>query len=97
MLVLTWQHVLTLCDGTYLCTPGIIILAVASGSWGFGASWGAHWLQLQWPFCLKDLLIAVKEPISNALAAASYGPQWSGKYYSLKLTILKLTMQLLSK
>ena len=66
-------------------SPDITVLTNASGSWGCGVSWGTYWLQLQWPSHLKDLSIAVKELIPVMLAAAIFGPQWSGKVVQFKI------------
>ena len=66
-------------------SPDITVSTDASGSWGCGVCWGTHWLQLKWPSRIKDLPIAVKELIPVVLAAAIFGPQWSGKVIQFKI------------
>ena len=51
----------------------------ASGSWGYGAIQDNSWLQLCWSPRLSHFSIAVKEMIPVVLAAAVFGPNWSGK------------------
>ena len=65
--------------------PDTTVFTDASGSWGCGVCWGSHWLQLQWPSRLQDLSITVKELIPVVLAAAIFGPQWSGKVVQFKI------------
>ena len=66
-------------------SPDTTVFTDASGSWGCGICWGSHWLQLQWPSHLQDLSITVKELIPVVLAAAIFGPQWSGKVVQFKI------------
>ena len=57
----------------------ITVYSDVSGSWGCGALWNLHWFNFQWPDHLKEWSIAVKELFQVVVAAALYGPQWSGK------------------
>ena len=65
--------------------PDTTVFTDASGSWGCGVCWGSYWLQLQWPSCLQDVSITVKELIPVVLAAAIFGPQWTGKVIQFKI------------
>jgi len=47
-----------------------------SGSFGCGACWGNHWLQLQWPQGLEEWSIARKELIPIVIACMVWGQQW---------------------
>ena len=57
----------------------ITVYSDASGSWGCGAWWNLHWFNFQWPDRFREWSIAVKELFPVVVAAALYGPQWSGK------------------
>ena len=50
----------------------------ASGSWGAGAVWGCHWLQLKWPSQWLSENIATKELVPIVAAIATWGQRWSG-------------------
>ena len=53
------------------------VVSDASGSWGCGAYWYAHWFQLQWSTRAHPLSIAVKELLPVVVAAATWGPLWA--------------------
>ena len=48
----------------------------ASGSFGCGAYWGSHWLQLRWPEGLEEWSIARKELIPIVAASMVWGQRW---------------------
>ena len=52
----------------------------ASGSWGCGAWSLPHWLQVPWQNELQGASIALKELVLVVVAAALWGPEWSGSY-----------------
>ena len=58
--------------------PQAVLVSDASGSWGCGAFWVTRWFQLQWPATVSEYHITVKELIPIVLAAAVWGPEWSG-------------------
>ena len=72
-----WNGVSLLWD-LGLLSEDIQVFSDASGSWGCAAFQDPYWLQLQWTPCLSKLTIAVKELIPVVLAAAVFGPNWSG-------------------
>ena len=59
--------------------PSLIhMFSDASGSWGAGAVWGCHWLQLKWPSQWLSENIATKELVPIVAAIATWGQRWSG-------------------
>ena len=57
----------------------MLLYTDASGSWGCGAVWGPHWLQLEWAGLLRDTHISTKELTPIVIAAAAWGHYWRGK------------------
>lgn len=64
--------------------PSITLTSDASGSWGCGTFWAAHWFQLPWPQSLPHLHITVKELIPIVIAAAVWGKSWSESHVWVK-------------
>ena len=61
--------------------PSMTCFTDASGSWGCGAVLGNqpfHWFQLAWPTHWSNHHIAAKELVPVVIAAALWGPQWTG-------------------
>ena len=73
-----WNGISMLWDLDRL-TPDIKVVSDASGSWGCGAYWDAHWFHFPWPLCLQSLPIATTELIPVVVAAAIFGHQWRGQ------------------
>ena len=61
--------------------PSIHVYSDASGTYGFGAVVeGLGWVQGQWPPAWSEIAIACKELVPVVVAAALWGPHWSGKH-----------------
>ena len=58
--------------------PSYDLVSDASGSWGCGAFWPGHWLQLRWPTHWSNITIAPKELVPIVLAVAPWGHHWGG-------------------
>ena len=56
----------------------IHIFSDASGSWGAGAVWGCHWLQMRWPAHWLGENITTKELVPIVAAVAAWGRRWRG-------------------
>ena len=56
--------------------PDHQIWSDTSGSWGAGAIWLTHWLQIQWPATLQSEQIAIKELIPIVLSCTIWGKHW---------------------
>ena len=52
----------------------------ASSSFGYGACWGAKWLQYPWPSEAIGLSIAVKELVPILMAGVLWGDTWRNKH-----------------
>jgi len=72
-----WNGVSLLWD-LGLLREDIQVFSDASGSWGCAAFQDPYWLQQKWTPGLCKLTIAIKELIPVVLAAAVFGPNWSG-------------------
>lgn len=59
-------------------SPDQEVFTDASGSFGCGAIWGGHWLQLQWALIFREEAIAQKELVPIVLACMIWGRQWQG-------------------
>ena len=83
--ILWWHSFITDWNGLSMMhqlhkkNPEIILTFDASGSWGCGAFWNTEWFQYQWSAYTADLQITTKELMPVVIAAAIWGPQWSGK------------------
>ena len=56
----------------------------ASGGWGCGAFFLDKWFQLEWAGNLEGAHITIKELVPIAIAAAVWGPEWSGQNIQVK-------------
>ena len=59
-------------------SPGPNVTSDASGSWGCGAWHNTAWFQYPWGPAAEGWDIAAKELIPIVVAAAVWGPSWSG-------------------
>ena len=59
--------------------PAVSVVSDASGSWGCGAYWGAHWFQRKWKGPSGDWPITPKELLPILLAVAVWGREWKGR------------------
>ena len=64
------------CQGT--------MVSDASGGWGCGAFFLDKWFQLEWAGNLEGAHITIKELVPIAIAAAVWGPEWSGQNIKVK-------------
>ena len=77
-----WRHLLYYWNSFSffpLPTPSSHVYSEASGSFGCGA-FCTKWLQLPWPNKYVDVGIAAKELVPIMIAAAVWGPAWSGHH-----------------
>ena len=77
-----WNGVSLLWD-LGLQAPDIQVYTDASGNWGCGVFLDPKWFHLEWSSRLRPLSIPVKEMCPMVLAAATFGQEWKGKWYSL--------------
>ena len=83
---ITWWHTfvenwngLSILWSVGVCSPSIIVISDASGSWGCGAFYSSFWFNMTWPSQAQEFSIAVKELFPVVIAAAIYGKYWSGQ------------------
>ena len=83
---ITWWHTfvdnwngLSILWSVGICTPSIIVISDASGSWGCGGFYSSFWFNMKWPPQAQEFSIAIKELFSVVIAAAIYGKYWSGQ------------------
>ncbi len=57
-------------------SPMVNVYSDASGGWGSGAL--AGWFKVPWPSDWQSVDIYIKELVPVAIAAAIWGPWWSG-------------------
>ena len=82
--IMWWRCLLRHWPGHSFFPPSAIahhVYSDASGTWGCGAiAESVGWFQLQWPPEWREVDISVKELVPVTMAAALWGPQWSGKH-----------------
>ena len=61
-------------------TPSFTVMSDASGSWGCGAVWDSHWLQVPWTSAWEEVNIAAKELVPVVLAVGVWGSYWSNDH-----------------
>ena len=80
--ILWWKCLLHHCSGHSFFPPrsvGCHVYLDASGGWGCGAlAESLGWFKVPWPSDWQAVDISVKELVPVAIAAAIWGPQWSG-------------------
>ena len=77
-----WHTFLRTWNGTSMMQPAgptLIMVSVASGSWGCGAAHGDYWFQLQWPDSWATEIVP-KELVPFVVAAVLRGPFWAGRH-----------------
>ena len=60
--------------------PAFTVFTDASGSWGCGAVWDHHWLQVQWSHSWLTTNIAAKELVAVVLALGVLGRDWANAH-----------------
>ena len=81
-----------------LRNPSIHIYSDASGTYGFGAVVeGLGWVQGQWPPAWSEIAIASKQLVPVVVAAALWGPHWSGKHVRFHLDNMAVVSVLTSR
>ena len=77
-----WHTFLRTWNGTSMMQPAgptLMMVSVASGSWGCGAAHGDYWFQLQWPDS-RATEIVPKELVPFVVAAVLRGLFWAGRH-----------------
>ena len=80
-----WFHYILPWNGKMILTSHInqpeatAVYTDASETWGCGAIWGPHWLQLEWAGLWQDAHILTKELAPIVIAAVIWGHAWRGK------------------
>ena len=79
-----WNGVSFLEGFSTLQKPDVQIHTDASGTWGCGALFNNHWLQLKWSTEWKRMDIMAKELVPIVLSCAIWGPLLPGKSLEFK-------------